>query len=56
MSINSFERYIKSDLRVVRRGELRLYVKSDLDEWLEANAKYVFDPQRASSGAKEAAA
>jgi len=38
ISIDSFERHIQPDLRVVRRGKLRLFDVRELQGWLEANA------------------
>jgi uncharacterized glyoxalase superfamily metalloenzyme YdcJ len=38
ISVDSFERYVQSDLRVVRRGSLRLFPVGELERWLEMNA------------------
>lgn len=38
MSVNSFERHVQPELRVIRRGQLRLYPVRELERWLEANA------------------
>jgi hypothetical protein len=39
MSVDSFERYVQSDLRVIRRGRLRLYPVADLERWANDNAE-----------------
>ena len=38
MSLDSFERYVAPELRVVRRRSMRLYPVADLERWLEENA------------------
>ncbi len=38
MSINSFERHAQPELRVIRRGKLRLFPIRELERWLEENA------------------
>lgn len=38
MSLNSFERHVQPELRVIRRGKLRLFPIRELERWLEANA------------------
>ena len=38
MSLNSFERHVQPELRVIRRGQLRLFPIRELERWLEANA------------------
>lgn len=42
MSLNSFERHVQPDLRLVRRGKLRLVPVAELQRWVEANAELVF--------------
>lgn len=39
VSIDSFERHIQSDLRVIRKGRLRLFPVSELERWADANAE-----------------
>jgi hypothetical protein len=39
MSIDSFERYVQSDLRCVRRGRLRLFPVVELERWAQENAE-----------------
>lgn len=39
MSVDSFERYVQSDLRVIRRGRLRLYPVAELERWARDNAE-----------------
>jgi excisionase family DNA binding protein len=38
MSLDSFERYVQPELRIVRRGSLRLVPRVELERWLEANS------------------
>jgi hypothetical protein len=38
MSVDSFERYVQPDLRLVRAGRLRLVAVSELEKWLDRNA------------------
>ena len=38
MSVDSFERHVQSELRLIRRGPLRLVPVRELERWLEANA------------------
>ena len=39
VSINSFERHVQPELRIVRRGKLRLIPVSEIERWLEENAE-----------------
>ena len=39
MSLDSFERYVQPDLRLVRRGKLRLVPVSELQRWLDRHAE-----------------
>jgi hypothetical protein len=41
VSIDSFKRYVQPDVRVVRRGSVRLIPVAELERWLEANAERV---------------
>ncbi len=41
MSVDSFERYAQPDLRVIRRGRMRLFPVADLEQWAHANAEHV---------------
>lgn len=43
MSLNSFERHAQPELRVIRRGKLRLFPIRDLERWLEENADLAVD-------------
>lgn len=38
MSINSFERHVQPELRLVRRGKLRLIPVREIERWLEQNS------------------
>jgi len=42
MSTDSFERYAQADLRVIRRGRLRLFPVAELERWANDNAERVF--------------
>jgi hypothetical protein len=39
MSIDSFERYVQSEVKIIRRGKLRLIPVDELRRWAEANAE-----------------
>jgi hypothetical protein len=39
MSINSFERHVQPELRIVRRGKLRLIPLREIERWLDNNAE-----------------
>lgn len=39
MSVDSFERYVLSDVRVIRRGRLVLVPVVELERWLERSAE-----------------
>ncbi len=43
MSLNSFERHVQPELRVIRRGKLRLFPMRELERWLEENADLAVD-------------
>jgi Helix-turn-helix domain len=40
VSINSFERHVQPELRIVRRGKLRLIPVREIERWLEKNAEW----------------
>lgn len=40
VSINSFERHVQPELRIVRRGKLRLIPVSEIERWLDENAEW----------------
>jgi hypothetical protein len=40
VSINSFERHVQPELKIVRRGKLRLIPVSEIERWLEENAEW----------------
>ena len=40
VSINSFERHVQPELRIVRRGKLRLIPMREIERWLEENAEW----------------
>ena len=39
MSLDSFERYVQAEIRLVRRGRLRLVPVRELEAWLVRNAE-----------------
>jgi hypothetical protein len=39
MSLDSFERYVQSELRLIRRGKLRLVPVSELRRWADDAAE-----------------
>jgi len=43
MSIDSFERYVQPELRLVRRGKLRLIPVAEIERWLRDNASRALD-------------
>ena len=47
MSVDSFERYVQSDVRCVRRGRLRLFPVAELERWANDNAERVFNQEAA---------
>ena len=38
VSLDSFERYVQPELRLIRRGRLRLVPVRELERWLDSNA------------------
>lgn len=46
MSIDSFERYVQPELRLVRRGKLRLIPVAEIERWLVENASRTLDTGR----------
>jgi hypothetical protein len=43
VSINSFERHVQPELRIVRRGKLRLIPVREIERWLEENAEWTLE-------------
>jgi hypothetical protein len=39
MSIDSFERYVQAEVRLIRRGRIRLVPIGELERWLVENAE-----------------
>jgi hypothetical protein len=39
MSIDSFERYVQPEVKIIRRGKLRLVPVEELRRWAESNAE-----------------
>lgn len=46
MSIDSFERHVQPELRLIRRGKLRLVPVAELERWANDNAETVFGRSR----------
>ena len=42
MSLDSFERYVQPDLRIVRRGRLRLVPVAEIKRWADDKAESLF--------------
>ena len=42
MSIDSFERHVQPELRLIRRGKLRLVPVAELERWADESAESVF--------------
>jgi hypothetical protein len=38
VSVDSFERYVQPELRLIRRGRLRLVPVIELERWIDSNA------------------
>jgi hypothetical protein len=48
MSLDSFERHVQPELRLIRRGKLRLVPVAELERWASESAESVFSrPRRA---------
>jgi hypothetical protein len=43
VSLDSFERYVQPELRLIRRGRLRLIPVVELERWLDRNAARVLE-------------
>lgn len=39
VSVDSFERHIQPDLKVIRKGRLRLFAVAELERWAADNAQ-----------------
>jgi hypothetical protein len=39
MSVDSFERFVQPEVRLIRKGRLRLVPVAELERWAEANAE-----------------
>ena len=40
ISLDSFERYVQPELRIVRHGKLRMVPARELERWLEQHASH----------------
>lgn len=43
ISVDSFERYVQPEVRVIRRGRMRLIPLGDLERWADDNAALTLD-------------
>jgi hypothetical protein len=43
MSVDSFERYVQPELKIVRVGRMRLIQVRELERWLQENASRVLE-------------
>jgi hypothetical protein len=43
MSVDSFERFVQPEVRLIRKGRLRLVSVRELERWVDANAARVLD-------------
>ena len=48
MSLDSFERHVQPELRLVRMGKLRLVPIRELERWLDEHAAHVFGAEGGS--------
>ena len=48
ISLDSFERHVQPELRLIRRGKLRLVPIAELERWANDNAESVFSRPRPS--------
>jgi hypothetical protein len=48
MSESSFKRHVQPELRIVRRGSLRIIPIPEIEKWLESNATMAATAQAAS--------
>lgn len=44
MSVDSFERHVQPELRVVRRGRLWLFALAEIERWLRENGAKTIEP------------
>jgi hypothetical protein len=44
VSVDSFERHVQPELRVVRRGRLRLFALVEIERWLHENGAKTIEP------------
>ena len=45
MSLDSFERYVQREVRLIRRGRMRVIPVSELEAWLDRNAERVLEDE-----------
>jgi hypothetical protein len=42
--MDSFERHVQPEVRIIRRGRMRLIPVRDLERWADENAALTLDP------------
>lgn len=48
MSLDSFERWVQPELRLIRRGRMRLVPVAELERWAADAVEHVLDDRRAA--------
>lgn len=43
MGLTSFKKYVQPQVRIVRRGKLRVIPVSEVERWAEENAEHILD-------------
>jgi hypothetical protein len=43
ISTDSFDRYVRAEVRCIRRGSMRLYPVAELQRWADENAERLID-------------
>lgn len=49
MGETAFREHVAPDIRVIRRGRMRLYPVADLERWATDNASYTLDNERTAA-------
>ena len=52
MSVDSFERHVQPELRVIRRGKLRIFSRRELERWLDENQQRAVEARGHEGGAR----
>jgi hypothetical protein len=43
IGLTSFEKYVQPELRMIRRGSIRIVATTELERWIEENAERVLE-------------